>query len=34
MDFGTNETPVEIVNKGACGGTYFRNIYSGVNSKL
>ena len=31
MDFGTNETPVEIIKKGAFGGTYFRNIYSGVN---
>ena len=29
MDFGTNKTPVE----GAFGGTYFKDIYSGVNDK-
>ena len=33
MDFGTNKTPVEIIEKGAFGGTYFRDIYSGINSK-
>ena len=33
MDFGTNKTPVEIINEGAFGGTYFRDIYSGVNDK-
>ena len=33
MDFGTNKTPVKIINEGAFGGTYFRDIYSGVNSK-
>ena len=33
MDFSGNETPVEIVKEGAFGGTYFRNIYSGVNGK-
>ena len=32
MDFGTNKTPVAI-KEGAFGGTYFRNIYSGINSK-
>ena len=32
MDFGTNKTPV-VIKEGAFGGTYFRNIYSGVNSK-
>ena len=31
MDFGTNKTPVEIINEGAFGGSYFRDIYSGVN---
>ena len=33
MDFGVNKTPVEIVNKGAFGGTSCRKIYSGVNRK-
>ena len=33
MDFGTNKTPVEIFQKGAFGGTYFRDIYAGVNCK-
>ena len=33
MDFGTNKTPVEIINEGAFRGTYFRDIYSGVNGK-
>ena len=33
MDFGTNKTPVEIINEGDFGGTYFRDIYSGVNGK-
>ena len=29
MDFGTNKTPVEIIKKGAFGGTY-----SSVNNKF
>ena len=33
MDFGANKTPVEIIKEGAFGGTYFRNIYSGVTGK-
>ena len=33
MDFGTNKTPVEIIKEVAFGGTYFRNIYSGINGK-
>ena len=33
MDFGTNKTPVKIIKEGAFGGTYFRDIYSGVNGK-
>ena len=33
MDFSTNETTVEIIKEGAFGGTYFRDIYSGVNNK-
>ena len=34
MDFKPNISPVEIMKKGAFGGTYFRDIYSGVNSKF
>ena len=30
MDFGTNKTPVEVIREGAFGGTYYRDIYSGV----
>ena len=33
MDFGANKTPVEIIREGAFGGTYFRDIYSGINEK-
>ena len=33
MDFGANKTPVQIIREGAFGGTYFRNIYSGINGK-
>ena len=33
MDFGVNETPVEIIKEGAFRGTYFRDIYSGINGK-
>ena len=33
MNFGTIKTPVEIIKEGAFGGTYFRNIYSGINGK-
>ena len=33
MDFGTNKTPVKIIKEGAFGGTYFRDIHSGVNNK-
>ena len=31
MDFNPNETPVEVIREGAFEGTYFRNIYSGIN---
>ena len=31
MDFGVNKTTIEIIKEGAFGGTYFRDIYSGVN---
>ena len=33
MDFGANKTPVEVIEEGAFEGTYFRDIYSGVNKK-
>ena len=31
--FGVNKSPVEIISEGTFGGTYFRDIYSGVNGK-
>ena len=31
--FKPNKTPIKIINEGAFGGTYFRDIYSGVNGK-
>ena len=31
MNFGANKTPVEVIEEGAFGGTYFRDIYSGIN---
>ena len=34
MDFKPNKKPVEIINEGSFGGTYFRDIYSGVNDKF
>ena len=38
MNFSPNKTPIEckpieIIKKGAFGGTYFRDIYSGINQK-
>ena len=34
MEFNPNETHVEVINKGAFGRTYFRNLfYSGANGK-
>ena len=33
MDFSLNKTPIEKIKEGAFGGTYFRNIYSGINEK-
>ena len=33
MKFSPNETPVEIIKEGAFGGTYIRDIYSGINEK-
>ena len=34
MDFGPNISPVEVIKKGTFGGTYFRDIYSGLNDKF
>ena len=33
MNFIPNKTPVEIISEVAFGGTYFRDICSGVNGK-
>ena len=33
MDFGANKAAVGKLKEGAFGGTYFRDIYSGVNGK-
>ena len=33
MGFGANKTLVEVIKEGAFGGTYFRDIYSGINYK-
>ena len=33
MKFNPTKTPIEIINEGAFGGTYFRDIYSNVNNK-
>ena len=34
MNFSPNKTPSEIISEGTFGGTYFRDIYSGVTGKL
>ena len=33
MYFGANKTPVEMIKEGAFGGTYFRDLYSGINGE-
>ena len=33
MEFKPNISPVDVIKKGAFGGTYFRDIYSGVSSR-
>ena len=33
MEFRPNISPVDIIKRGAFGGTYFRDIYSNVNNK-
>ena len=30
MNFSPNKTPIEIIKEGTFGGTYFRDIYSGL----
>ena len=32
-DFQPNKTPIEVIKEGSLGGTYFRDIYSGINEK-
>ena len=33
MDFGANKTTIKVINEFAFGGSYFRDIQSGVNGK-
>ena len=33
MDSSPNKTPIEEIREGTFGGTYFRDIYSGINGK-
>ena len=33
MTFSPNKTPIEVIREGSFGGTYFRDIYSGINEK-
>ena len=33
MNFSPNKTPTEVIREGTFGGTYFRDIYSGINEK-
>ena len=33
MNSTPNKTPIEVIREGAFGGTYFRDIYSGINEK-
>ena len=33
MDFGANKTPVGIIKEGAVGGSYYRDIYFGINGE-
>ena len=34
MDFTANIIPVDVIKEGAFGGTYFKDIYSGVTGKF
>ena len=31
--FSPDKTPIEVIREGAFGGTYFRDIQSGINEK-
>ena len=33
MEFRSNISPIDVIKKGAFGGTYFRDIYSNVNNR-
>ena len=33
MGFCPNKIPIEVIREGAFGGSYFRDIYSGINEK-
>ena len=33
MNISPNKTPFEVIKEGAFGGTYFIDIYSGINEK-
>ena len=33
MDSGTCKTTIEVIREGGFGGTYFRDIYFGINGK-
>ena len=33
MDLGANKAPAKLIKEGAFGGSYFRDIYSGINGK-
>ena len=34
MEFRSNISPIDVIKKGAFGGTYFRDIYSNVINKV
>ena len=34
MEFRPNISPEDVIKKGSFGGTYFRDIYSGVTGKF
>ena len=33
ISFSSNKTQIEVIREDAFGGTYFRDIYSGINKK-
>ena len=33
MDFRPNKIPIKVIRENVFGGTYFRDIYSGINGK-